>query len=394
MRWDAYSADPELSILTAGGAIAMTAGAMGLMNQPENLYKNGFLGLMLFLFGLESIVVGRSPTGETGGWKLKAAVGIPLCLTGMITAFLPGTPQTQPTWILFLCLSIGGAVQLLEMLLAEHKYRSWKGQGGPLKLLGPTCGAFYVLSILLGASVKLPQNELSARLPWLVAVAYGISLLGLSRTLQRVRVQYPKPEREKALQFMPADRAMMLIVGIFMSALGIMLIPVSLGLIRFSQDAQLGFLVITMSIQMMATGNTPLGTVAPPALAIPIGIGVSVGGTISCLMPGLLSAPLTLILGILNLAGGIMGLRGLRASRTQALKAMRNAGIPTAPSPLANLWRVQLAMNAISLLFGTSMLIHNLVPGWLIGTILTANGTLLMLMIPLLEQVGKLSRVL
>ena len=54
------------------------------------------------------------------------------------------------------------------------------------------------------------------------------------------------------------DRAVILITGVFMVVLGILLIPVTIGLHAISGSAQLGLLAVIMSLQMVAFGNTPI----------------------------------------------------------------------------------------------------------------------------------------
>ncbi|EHM10372.1 hypothetical protein TheveDRAFT_1252 [Thermanaerovibrio velox DSM 12556] len=385
--------DPEASVLAIGGSVALTAGATGLILNPEGLYQNGFLGLMTFLFGISTIALGKSPIGEAGGWRLKLVGGTILALIGMTTAFLPDSPERYTRWILFMCLCPGGLAQLMEMLLSNRKLPTWKAQGGPLKTLAITCIGVYCASVLLGAAVLLPQKPLTplGKAQWALASAYGIGLLVLSLLIARVREIYPKPEEELRLPIMRMERSMMFVTGIFMTALGITLIPVSLGILKFSGDAQLGLLLIIMSIQIMATGNTPLGMMAPPQIGMPLGVFGSVLGTLSSLIPGALTVPLTITVAVFNLAGGALGLKGLGLSRSKTMEALIKMGREKPPSPLIGLWQVQTAMNCISILFGISMLVRHLIPGWIVGMILTMNGLMLMVMMRLLDEIQRLS---
>ncbi|KUL02524.1 MAG: hypothetical protein XE12_0749, partial [Synergistales bacterium 54_9] len=50
----------------------------------------------------------------------------------------------------------------------------------------------------------------------------------------------------------------------------------------------------------------------------------------------------------------------------------------------------QFVMNLVSILFGTSMLISNLIPGWIVGVILTANGCVLLYLMRLLIRIDRL----
>lgn len=55
------------------------------------------------------------------------------------------------------------------------------------------------------------------------------------------------------------SRILLLLTGIFMVLLGVLLIPVNLGKLPFSGSAQLGLLMVIFAIQMLASGNTPIG---------------------------------------------------------------------------------------------------------------------------------------
>ncbi|NLH95558.1 MAG: hypothetical protein GX449_05805, partial [Synergistaceae bacterium] len=158
-------------------------------------------------------------------------------------------------------------------------------------------------------------------------------------------------------------------------------------LIPFSGSAQLGLLVVILAIQMLASGSTPLGPFRRTWLMIALGFPFAALGVISCLIPGVLVPVLTLLIAVLNITGGILGLK-----RTAAPMLARREG-PREPVPpvLVRLTAVQLAMNLVSVLFGASMLIANLIPGRVIGVILAANGGLLLYLLHLLGRIERLA---
>ncbi len=47
-------------------------------------------------------------------------------------------------------------------------------------------------------------------------------------------------------------------------------------------------------------------------------------------------------------------------------------------------------MNLVSILFGASMFISGLLPGWVVGVILTSNGAVLLYLMHLLVQIDKM----
>jgi uncharacterized membrane protein HdeD (DUF308 family) len=138
---------------------------------------------------------------------------------------------------------------------------------------------------------------------------------------------------------------------------------------------------------MLASGSTPIGPFPRTWLMMALGFPFAALGVVSCIVPGLLVPVLTLLIAVLNVAGGILGLK-----RTVAPMLNRGEG-PHGPVPpiLAKLTTVQVAMNLVSILFGASMLIANLIPGRIIGVILAANGALLLYMLHLLLGIERMT---
>jgi hypothetical protein len=57
---------------------------------------------------------------------------------------------------------------------------------------------------------------------------------------------------------------------------------------------------------------------------------------------------------------------------------------------LVKLTATQIVMNLVSILFGASMLGSGLLPGWVVGAILTANGAVLLYLMHFLVQIDKM----
>lgn len=164
-----------------------------------------------------------------------------------------------------------------------------------------------------------------------------------------------------------------------MVLLGLLLIPVNLDLLPFSASAQLGLLMVIFGLQMLASGNTPIGPFRRSWLMIGLGLLCAILGIVSCIIPGILVVLLTVLVGVLNIAGGAVTLvkcvpRGRRSDEEQG----------QTPPILKKLFAAQLIMNVLTIMFGTSMLIPNLVPGLIIGVILAANGGVLMYLLRIL----------
>jgi hypothetical protein len=379
----------EVVILFLAG---MTMGVAGMLLFPVAsgtlpYYENGLYGLLLFFFALQAVALGKTPFGDMRRSKPLLAAGVFVAAVGIVTCFVPDILATIPRLLLAACFGLGGLAQMVRMFTSPDKAPAWLKQGGILKPLVPACGAVYLFSMTIGLLVW-KHDLLSVRATAVAVLAYGAAILALGFLLQKVYLLYPEaavpPAGEAGL---PIGQAMILLTGVFMLILGILLVPVNLGLIPFSGSAQLGLLVVILAIQMLASGSTPIGPFPRTWLMMALGFPFAALGVVSCIVPGLLVPVLTLLIAVLNVAGGILGLK-----RTVAPMLNRGEG-PHGPVPpiLAKLTTVQVAMNLVSILFGASMLIANLIPGRIIGVILAANGALLLYMLHLLLGIERMT---
>ena len=381
--------DLEVILLFLAG---MTVGVAGILLFPVSTgaipyYENGLYGLLLFFFALQMVALGKTPFGDMRRSRGLLAAGVLVAAVGIVTCFVPDILGTVPRLALAACFGLGGLALLLQMFLSPDKYPAWAKHGGILRGLAPACGAVYLLSMSIGLLVW-KHDLLSVRMTAVTVLVYGAAILALGFLLRKVYRLYPEaakiPAGESGLSI---DKAMILLTGVFMVILGVLLVPVNLGLIPFSGSAQLGLLVVILAIQMLASGSTPIGPFRRTWLMILLGFPFAALGVISCIIPGILVPHLTLLIGVLNVTGGVLGLK-----RTVAPMLARGEG-PRDPVPpvLARLTAVQVTMNLVSILFGASMLIANLIPGRIIGVILAANGGLLLYLLHILGLVEKMA---
>ncbi len=384
-------ADLELEVVILFLA-GMTMGVAGMLLFPVAAgtlpyYENGLYGLLLFFFALQMVALGKTPFGDMRRSRGLLAAGVLVAALGIVTCFVPDILSQVPRLALAACFGLGGLLLLLQMVFSPGKAPAWAKHGGLLRFLAPACGAVYLLSMGIGLLV-LKHDLLSVRATAGVVLAYGAAILVLGSVLQEVYRRYPEaakiPAGEGAL---PIGKAMILLTGVFMVILGVLLVPVNLGLIPFSGSAQLGLLVVILAIQMLASGSTPIGPFRRTWLMIALGYPFAALGVISCIIPGVLVPLLTLLIAVLNVTGGVLGLK-----RTVSPLLARGEG-PREPVPaiVARLTAVQVAMNLVSILFGTSMLIANLIPGRIIGVILVANGALLLYLLHLLGLIDRMA---
>ena len=140
------------------------------------------------------------------------------------------------------------------------------------------------------------------------------------------------------------------------------------------------------AIQMMALGNTPVGPFPRTWLMFLLGLLFSSLGIVSIIIPGILVSRLTILVGLLNISGGIVS---LWKTLTPLFQKGEKPQEPPHPI-LTKLFITLLTLDLLSVLFGTSMLVYNLLPGIVVGIILTANGAVLLYLLAILIQLDKL----
>lgn len=372
----------EPAILLIAGMTMLIAGVL-LFPASAGLipyYENGLYGLLLFMFALQTVTLGKTPFGDVRRSKPLLAAGVGIAALGIVTCFVPDVFGRIPRAALFLCFGPGGVLLLAQMLFAKDKLRSWMRYGGIFRLLTLGCAAVYLLSALIGL-LLWKRDLLSTPMTALVVLAYGAAILFLAGVLRKVYRAYPEAERKAAGDMeLSNDRAMLLLTGVFMVLLGVLLIPVNLGLIPFSGSAQLGLLMVINAIQMLASGDTPIGPFPRTRLMVALGLLFAAAGIVSCVVPGVLVPALTVLIGALNIAGGLATLW-----RT-CVPLVRRIGKPRAPvlPILVRLNVVQLTMGVLSVLFGASMFVSGMIPGHVIGVILAANGLVLLYLMRIL----------
>jgi len=161
---------------------------------------------------------------------------------------------------------------------------------------------------------------------------------------------------------LPLSLAILILSGVLFTFLGLLLFPVGLRLLPFSPDGQLGLLLIIMAIQMMALGDTPLGLYTRSWLMIIIGLVFAALGVVSCIVPGLLTGMIQILLGILNIMGGAAFFLRLFLPKLLGIKAPPE--VPgVIPPVVKKLGGTLIVMNSVTIAFGISMLLPGLLSG-------------------------------
>lgn len=274
------------------------------------------------------------------------------------------------------------------MLFDKDKFRTWIKHGGIFRHLILACCLVYGLSMLI-ALLLWNQRILSTEMTALTVLIYGSSIIYLAGVLRFIYRNYSGTENPRKEDIeLSSDQAMILMMGIFMVLLGTLLIPVNLGKLPFSGSAQLGLLMVIFAVQMLASGNTPIGAFPRSRLMILLGILFAAPGIVSCIIPDILVPLLTIVVGVLNILGGLITLTKIFIPLLRQSDEIKHP----VPPLLKKLFLVQLTMNLLTIMFGTSMLVPHLVPGLVIGVILAANGCVLLYLLHLLVLLEKLQR--
>ncbi|MCE5201213.1 MAG: hypothetical protein LLF78_01690 [Synergistaceae bacterium] len=391
--WSSKKADIpiDLVILMVAGLTMVIAGLLLFASYAGKVpyYENGLFGLLIFIYALQITVLGKTPFGDVPQRPLSVLIlGIFVACVGIITCFIPDLLKGIPRFILFICFGPGGILLLMQMFFSKNKFPLWRKKGGILMTLAVNCTAVYSLSVFISI-LLIDKNYISGGLISLSVLLYGVLVFTLTAVLFKIYAIYPGvAERPSAGVQLSDDRAVILITGVFMVLLGILLIPVTIGILPFSGSAQLGLLVVIMSIQMIAFGNTPLRSFTRTWPLVFLGLFFASMGIISCIVPEILVPCLTLIIALLNIGGGGIPLVKMIHSR----QGMKERGSADVPSIIKRLFLTQSTLNILSIVFGISMLIKNLIPGPVIGVVLTANGIVLLYLLSVLAKIDEMKK--
>lgn len=377
----------EVVILIIGGMAMLITGVLLFPVSGGTLpyYENGLYGLLLIVFALQMIMLGKTPFGDMRRSKLLLAVGVLIAGVGIVTCFIPISIRL-PRVVLFLCFGPGGFLLLLQMSFAKDKLRSWARYGGIFRHLILGCSGVYVLSMLI-ALLLWKRNLLTTPMTAVAVLFFGAAIFYLAGVLRKIYRKYPDAEKRPGGNVeISTDQAMLMLMGVFMLLLGGLLVPVNLGLLPFSGSAQLGLLMVIFAVQMLASGSTPIGTFPRTWLVIAFGLLFAALGIVSCIVPEILVPALTVLVGLLNILGGVIGLAKMWTSRPKRTDEPREP----VPPALARLFAAQLTLNLLTIMFGTSMLIPGLVHGLVIGVVLAANGCVLLYLLGILVALDKM----
>ncbi len=119
----------------------------------------------------------------------------------------------------------------------------------------------------------------------------------------------------------------LLILGVFMLLFGLLLFRIHTGDLPYTPDSTYGLFLVIVSLQIITMGKTPFGDLRRSWMVVIIGICTAILGMFACFIPGLLTALVRILVGIMLFIGGIALLLQLFISEEKAKKWMKISGI-------------------------------------------------------------------
>lgn len=387
-RWGREADLPlEVVILLLGALTLLITGILLFPVSTGTLpyYEEGLFGLLLVIFAVQTITMGKTPFGDVRRSKWLLASGVALAAVGITASFIPGLLGVVPRLLLAACFGLGGLAMLLRTVLDKDKARQWWRWGGVFRQLVLAVVTVYGVSVLLGV-LLVDQRLLTVPATAVAVMIDGAAVAYLAAVLRQIYRSHPEAQDAAGGDTgLSTDNSLLLLMAAFMLLLGVLLIPVSFGTLPFSGSAQLGLLMVIFAIQMLASGNTPLGAFRRTWLMIVTGLVFAALGVVSCIIPGILVWQLTILVGVLNILGGLITI-----VKTGAPLVKKSAE-PREPLPAVylRLGITQVAMSLLTIMFGTSMLVAGLIPGPILGVVLTLNGLVLVYLLRLLVTIQR-----
>ncbi len=371
----------EIVILLVFGVFLLILGLLWFKIQSGELpyNSNGTYGLLLVIFSLEIITLGRSPFGDSRRSWMLILVGACMAILGTVACLIPGFLEGFIRELVGIFIFVGGIVSFLQLVVAKDQARMWIRTSSIHKHLALALGLLYFLEVIVGLVTLFPgitTNTQSA----VLYIIFGISFFYLAWCLQKV-TRFDSPEEitpsssepsntktdKKGSFFLfrdahiPTDVVLRFMFGLILILVAILLIPANTGIFTFSFENMRGLLLIILALQILALGNTPVGEFKRSWLLILIGLAFISMGIISCIVPVLLAGVMVLLLAIWNIVSGSVGLVNIFLP---ILDGIRHP--PAEPVPFPPLIKKIIVTQSIvligSIIFGISLFLPGYIP--------------------------------
>ncbi|MDD4126509.1 MAG: hypothetical protein PHV39_02335 [Methanomicrobium sp.] len=131
---------------------------------------------------------------------------------------------------------------------------------------------------------------------------------------------------------------------------GLLLFKIHTGNLPYAPDSTYGLFLVIVSFQIITMGKTPFGDLRRSWFLIIIGICTAIMGMCACFIPGYLTEPVRILVGLMLFAGGILLLVQLFLSGDKAVKWLRVKGV------LQHLTTASATVYIISIILGLATL--------------------------------------
>lgn len=156
--------------------------------------------------------------------------------------------------------------------------------------------------------------------------------------------------------------------GVLLILLGFLVYGVEFGVFPLNSSGQLGLLLVFTSLQMLALGQLLGGQYRRSWWLMGIGIVFAGMGIVSCIIPGILTDVIRILLGLQNIITGVLFLAlQLVVPTVRGMKSPPAEPV-TLPPLIKRLSLVVTVLMIVSIVFGLNMLVPVLLPS-LIGLV-------------------------
>lgn len=156
--------------------------------------------------------------------------------------------------------------------------------------------------------------------------------------------------------------------GVLLILLGFLVYGVEFGVFPLNSSGQLGLLLVFTSLQMLALGQLLGGQYRRSWWLMGIGIVFAGMGIVSCIIPGILTDVIRILLGLQNIITGVLFLAlQLVVPTVRGMKSPPAEPV-TLPPLIKRLSLVVTVLMIVSIVFGLNMLVPILLPS-LIGLV-------------------------
>ncbi len=180
----------DVVVLLVAGTTMLITGALLFPVSAGLLpyYENGLYGLLLFIFALQMVTLGRTPFGDTPRSKPLLMTGVGIAALGIITCFIPDIFSRFPRIILSTSFGPGGAVLMLQMIFSGTSSLNGESTAGYSAPDRGVHGSLLLLCLDRATHFQAasPVHPVTA----VVALLSGASLIYLAFTLQRIYSAY------------------------------------------------------------------------------------------------------------------------------------------------------------------------------------------------------------